>query len=138
MKLFFFFQNTSFQKATLLFLFGLIMSLVSILESKCQNDIQIFESLKMVPFLLKCLTFVIAVKSRLTPLEGVSRFSSSIFWIFLLIFFLIFFYFKFLFYFFKKNQKIVTCQAVIVSRDSDSDTCQYYATCHFVSLNLVP
>jgi len=25
-----------------------------------------------------------------------------------------------------------------VPRDSDNDTCQYYATCHFVSLNLVP
>jgi len=39
---------------------------------------------------------------------------------------------------FLKIKKIATCQAVIVPRGSDSDTCQYYATCHFVSLNLVP
>jgi len=36
------------------------------------------------------------------------------------------------------NQKIATCQTVIVPRDNDSDTCQYYAMCHFLSLNLVP
>jgi len=40
--------------------------------------------------------------------------------------------------FFLKNQKIATCQDVIVPRGSDNDTCQYYARCHFFSLNLVP
>jgi len=40
--------------------------------------------------------------------------------------------------FLEKIKKIATCQAAIVPRGSDSDTCQYYATCHFVSLNLVP
>jgi len=45
---------------------------------------------------------------------------------------------NFFFEFFLKNQKIATYQAIIVPRGSDSDTCQYYATCHFVSLNLVP
>jgi len=40
--------------------------------------------------------------------------------------------------FFKKIIKIATCQAVIVPHGSDSDMCQYYATCHFLSLNLVP
>jgi len=34
------------------------MSLVPILESKSQNGIQIFKSLKIVPFLLKRLTFL--------------------------------------------------------------------------------
>ena len=72
------------------------MFLVPILESKSQNGTQIFKSLKMVPFLLKRLTFALPVKSRFTSsLEGVPRVS-------------------------------------------DSDTCQYYATCHFVSLNLIP
>jgi len=37
----------------------------------------------------------------------------------------------------KKNQKLVTCQDVIVPCGSDSDTCQYYARCHFLSLNLI-
>jgi len=57
----------------------LIMPLVPILESKSQNGTQIFKSLKMVPFLLKRLTFALVVKSTLTPLEGVPRVSSSIF-----------------------------------------------------------
>jgi len=70
--------------------FGLIISLVSILESKSQNGTQIFKSLKIVSFFLKRLMFVLLVKSRLTPLEGVSRVSSLIFWIFLLIFFYFF------------------------------------------------
>ena len=56
------------------------MPLVPILESKSQNGIQIFKSLKMVPFFLKRLTFALAIKSTLTPLEGVSRVISSIFW----------------------------------------------------------
>jgi len=55
------------------------MPLVLILESKSQNDTQIFKSLKMIPFLLKRLTFVLPVKSRLTSSEGVPRVSSSIF-----------------------------------------------------------
>jgi len=55
------------------------MPLVPILESKSQNGTQIFKSLKMVPFLLKRLTFVLPIKSRLTPLEGVPRVSYSIF-----------------------------------------------------------
>jgi len=40
--------------------------------------------------------------------------------------------------FLKKIKKIATCQDVIVPRGSDSDTCQYYARCHFLSLSLVP
>jgi len=53
-------------------------------------------------------------------------------------FFFDFFLIFFLIFFLKKNQKIATCQAVIVPCGNDNDTCQYYATCHFVSLNLVP
>ena len=71
---------------------------------------------KWSPFLLKRLTFALAVRSTLTPLEGVPRVSSSIFWIFLLIFFWIFFIFNFFINFFKKIKKIATCQAVIVPR----------------------
>jgi len=55
------------------------MSLVPILESKFQNAIQIFKSLKLVPFFVKTSHIVISVKSRLTPLEGVSRVNFSIF-----------------------------------------------------------
>jgi len=55
------------------------------------------------PFLLKRLTFALSVKSRLTPLEGVPRVSSSIFWIF---YFLFFWIYLFIFFnFFLKNQK---------------------------------
>ena len=67
------------------------MPLVPILESKSQNGTQIFKSLKMVPFLLERLTFVLLVKSRLTPLEGVSRVSVPRFFEFFIIFFLFFF-----------------------------------------------
>jgi len=85
------------------------------------------QNIKMVPkflkvsnwslFLLKRLTFAISVKSRLTSLEGVSRVSSSIFWIF--DFFFEFFYYYCFFEFFKKNKKIATCQVVIVPRGND-------------------
>jgi len=71
------------------------------LESKSQNGTQIFTSLKMVPFLLKRLTFTLFVKLRLTPLERVPRVSSPIFWIFYYFFlnFLLFFW-----TFFKKSK----------------------------------
>jgi len=101
------------------------MPLVPILESKSKNGTQIFlKVLNWSPFLLKRLKFALFVKSRLTPLEGVPHVSFSIFWIFyyfLLLFFIIFYYLLFIIYFwiFKKNKKIVTCQAVIVPRGSD-------------------
>ena len=53
------------------------------------------------------------------------------FYYFFLNFFIFYFYFL---NFLEKIKKIATCQAVIVPRGSDSDTCQYY----FLSLNLVP
>jgi len=58
------------------------------------------------PLLLKRLTFVLSVKSRFTPLEGVPRVSSSIYWIFLLLFFWIFFYFFLFLNFLKKIKKL--------------------------------
>jgi len=75
------------------------MPLISILESKSQLSTQIFKSLKLVSFLLKRLNFALFVKSRLTPLEEVSRVSSYIFYFFYFFYFLIFFEFL------KKNQK---------------------------------
>ena len=51
--------------------------------------------------------------------------------------------FIYLFWIFLKNKKIVMCQAVIVPLamtewcGSDNVRCQYYAKCHFLSLNLV-
>jgi len=71
---------------------------------------------KWYSFLLKHLTFALAVKSTLM-LEGMPRVSSSIFYFLFLNFFLNF-YFILFFDFFKKNQKIATCQAVIVPRGS--------------------
>jgi len=65
---------------------------------------------------------------------SVPRFFEFFYYFFLIFFLFLIFFFEFL----KKNHKIATCQAVIVPRGSDSDTCQYYATCYFVSLNLVP
>ena len=92
------------------------MPLIPILESKSQNGIQIFKSLKLIPFLLKRLKFAFSVKSSLMPLEGVPRVSSSIFFNFLIFFIFEFFLF---FYFFFKIKKFVTCQAVIVPHGSD-------------------
>ena len=59
-------------------------------------------------FLLKRLTFALSVKSRLTPLEGVPRVSSSIFWIFYFIV-LIFFLFLICFWIFLKKIKKLPC-----------------------------
>jgi len=94
----------------------------------------IFKSLKMVPIFIK----------TLTPLERVSRVSSSIFWIFLLFSFWIFFIFYFLVLNFLKKikklprVKLSSCHVAVTEwRGNDNDTCQYYARCHFLSLNLV-
>ena len=76
---------------------------------------------KWSPFLLKRLTFALSVKSRLTPLEGVPRVSSSFFWIFLL-FFLNFFYFEFFFQFFLKKSKncyLLSCHRATWQWQSD-------------------
>jgi len=111
------------------------MPLVPILESKSQNGTQIFKSLKMAPFFVKT-SHVCPVKSRLTRLEGVPRVSSSIFWIFLLFIFLFLNFFKKI----KKlaRVKLSSCYVAVTEwRSSDSDTCQYYARYHFLSLNLV-
>jgi len=57
-------------------------------------------------------------------------------------FFIIIFlnFFLFLIFFKKsKNCHVSSChRATWQWRGSDSDTCQYYARCHFLSLNLVP
>jgi len=67
----------------------------------------------------------------------------SVFQIFYFLF-LFLFYFLFFFEFLKKlnklpHVKLSSCHmAVIEWCGSNSDTCQYYARCHFLSLNLVP
>jgi len=83
------------------------------------------------------LNLVISVSGIVTTLNGVPRVSSWIFFNFFE-FFLLFFWI-----FFKRIRnmpcvKLSSCHVAMTKwRDRDNATCQYYARCHFLILNLV-
>jgi len=76
--------------------------------------------------------FVLSVKFGLTPLEGVSHVSFSIFWFLFLFFWILL----------KKSKKLPRVKlslchvAVTEWCGSDNVRCQCYARCYFLSLNL--